>query len=74
MITAKQNKVSTFFMSVSDYLEYFNKLNVFLFSYFPFLFQLKSKHNYYNNNNIRLLRILTGKKHRQVKLQRLQKK
>ena len=43
-------------MSVSNYPEFFKiKSDVFLFSYFPFLFQLKSKHDYYNDDSIRLL-------------------
>lgn len=38
-------------MSVSNYPEFFKiKSDVFLFSYFPFLFQLKSKHDYYNDD------------------------
>ena len=43
-------------MPVSNYLKFFKKKHAkYKTNYFPFLFQLKSKHDYYNNDNIRLL-------------------
>ena len=51
---SQTEQISSFFMSVFNYLDSHKKSNAFLFPYFPFLFQLKSKDDYYHNDNIRL--------------------